>query len=212
MQAAVYNPRRGEYDRRKSAQERDAARRRLLLDTAASVFAERGFTGSSVAMIVERARVSRRAFYAHFDNLQDALQAVAEDARQQVLTSVVSAISVSDDDNPAEQLRAGMIVFLTRLSALGPLARVLNREAYALGPDFANRRTDLMKHYAKLLNEKLQPLHDKGVIKKAPCEITSFMLMSGIYTMAMNYVEEERHDEILELIPHIIELVARAYI
>lgn len=51
--------------------ERQAETRQALLDAAASVFVERGFAGSSVEAVAERAGYTRGAFYSNFASKEE---------------------------------------------------------------------------------------------------------------------------------------------
>jgi AcrR family transcriptional regulator len=51
-------------------QDRAEMTRQQLIDAAASCFAEQGYDGTGVAMICDRAQVSKGAFYHHFDTKQ----------------------------------------------------------------------------------------------------------------------------------------------
>jgi len=55
-----------------SAEERRADQRRRLVRAAIEEFAARGYYHTSVEDIVRKARTSRTAFYAFFDNREDA--------------------------------------------------------------------------------------------------------------------------------------------
>lgn len=66
--------------RRNHLQEEQRARtRRLIVDAALRVFAERGYVGSSIEHILVAAGVSRAAFYSHFDGKLAVVRAIAQD-------------------------------------------------------------------------------------------------------------------------------------
>src|SRR5258708_1879046 len=66
-------PGRGKYDRRKNREERADEQRFVLLEAIGEVIAERGYAGTTVALICERAGMSRRTFYEHFRDLRRAI-------------------------------------------------------------------------------------------------------------------------------------------
>src|SRR6476469_6294008 len=86
-----------------SAEERRADQRRRLVRAAIEEFAARGYHPTSVEDIVRSARTSRTAFYAFFDNREDAmygalqtcLRALLDNMRAEIDHTPVSA-SVSE--------------------------------------------------------------------------------------------------------------------
>ncbi|MBB4661363.1 TetR/AcrR family transcriptional regulator [Conexibacter arvalis] len=77
--------------------------RRLLIDSALALFSDRGFHGTSVQEIVERAHVTKGAFYHHFDSKEDVLALIHErflDAWRASLERIVAELA-----SPADQLR-----------------------------------------------------------------------------------------------------------
>ena len=103
-------PTRGRYDRTLSATDRDRAQRRRILDAAAEVFAARGFAGASVEQIVERAGMSRKTFYAHYQDLTDVLLKLHD--RSASLAYRFVAATVRSESEPVAQIRAGVRTFL----------------------------------------------------------------------------------------------------
>lgn len=66
--------------RRNQLQEEQRAQtRRLIMQAALKVFAERGYVGSSVEHVLVAAGVSRAAFYSHFEGKLGVVCAIAED-------------------------------------------------------------------------------------------------------------------------------------
>lgn len=65
-------------------QERNAETRRRLLSAARELFAEKGYSQTSVADVVKRAHRAHGSFYLHFSNKQAVLQALLEDAMAQL--------------------------------------------------------------------------------------------------------------------------------
>ena len=81
----------------------EATRRERLLNGALELFAERGYTGTSVKAIAERAGVSQGLLYVHFDNKQALLVALFEQGMQDVQTTL-EFDSVSGSGSATEHL------------------------------------------------------------------------------------------------------------
>ncbi|MBW3085849.1 hypothetical protein KEM60_02060 [Austwickia sp. TVS 96-490-7B] len=81
---------------------REATRQRLLT-AAISAFGERGFYGTSVEDICERAGFTRGAFYSNFSNRDDLVLELLQ-IQVQEFTSHIAALTERDDLNPGELL------------------------------------------------------------------------------------------------------------
>jgi AcrR family transcriptional regulator len=81
-----------------------AATRAFLLQTAAEVFAERGYTETTLAELIARSGLTKGAFYFHFSSKEQLALAVIEEKQRQWIDSVVQAISAKP--GAFDQLRA----------------------------------------------------------------------------------------------------------
>jgi AcrR family transcriptional regulator len=67
--------------------------RTALIDTAAELFAAKGYDGVAVDSIVLKAGVSKGAFYHHFDSKDDLLDAVAERMAAEAMKAIELAVT-----------------------------------------------------------------------------------------------------------------------
>ena len=86
------------------------ATRELLVSVARELFAERGYSGTSIEDIIQRAGVARRALYHHFPG-KDALFRAVYDSVQADIASRVVAAAVAGPE-PWAGVRAGLGAFL----------------------------------------------------------------------------------------------------
>ncbi len=77
--------------------------RQLLVDSALELFGKQGFSGTSMQEIVERAGVTKGAFYHHFASKEDILQ-VIHDEFLDAQTADMDRI-LAEFDTPVDQLR-----------------------------------------------------------------------------------------------------------
>jgi AcrR family transcriptional regulator len=95
----------------KRLRERQAeATRQQLIDVARQLFTERGYAGTSVEDIIERAGVARGALYHHFPGKDALFAAVYQVVQAEVATAVVTAALAAD--NPARAVYTGLSAFL----------------------------------------------------------------------------------------------------
>lgn len=167
----------GEAPRLTREQSRARTRRRLL-ESAAAVFAERGFAGASVEEVAERAGFSRGAFYSNFASKDDVFLALLDHHIEAGLRSLQDA---RDQGSPPEALfellRAGTMGRMneprawTLLWAEFWLHVVRNPE---LAPKLAARQRAARAALASLVEAQCQEL---GATLPMPAEeLASLML------------------------------------
>ncbi|HEX6454304.1 MAG TPA: helix-turn-helix domain-containing protein [Trebonia sp.] len=126
-----------------------AAQRRRLLRAVIAAVAESGYHAVTVSGIVRRARVSRAAFYEHFDDRDDCFLTATAEGWQLLTGQVAAAARAIPDDAPAEDtLRAGLRAFLRFLAAEPAFARVFYIDMPSAGPLAAGRVQAAAEQYA----------------------------------------------------------------
>lgn len=95
----------------KSLRARQAeATRQLLVSVARDLFTERGYAGTSVEEIVQRAGVARGALYHHFPGKDVLFRAVYESVQTETASRIVAAALA--EPAPWDGVRAGLSAFL----------------------------------------------------------------------------------------------------
>lgn len=95
------------YDRRVSSvpvTAKGASTRAFLLQTAAEVFAERGYAETTMAELIARSGLTKGAFYFHFSSKEDLALAVIDEKQRQWIAAVHATID--DERSAIDQLRA----------------------------------------------------------------------------------------------------------
>jgi TetR/AcrR family transcriptional regulator len=75
-----------------------AAARARIVDATAEVFAEHGSHGLSVALIIERAGISRPTFYRYFANAEQPLQQILDASDLALVNGLQAALDKADDE------------------------------------------------------------------------------------------------------------------
>src|SRR3954470_665082 len=94
--------------------ERGQASRRHLLEIAARLFTERGYEATSITDVLERAKLSRGAFYHHFQSKEALFEAVLEMVEEHVGMTLREAAAGASD--PVEAIRIGCRAWLDMAS------------------------------------------------------------------------------------------------
>jgi AcrR family transcriptional regulator len=159
---------------RKAAQSEQT--RRLLLDVARDLFAERGYAGTATEEVVQRAGVTRGALYYHFRDKQDLFRAVVEDleaANVQRFAEIVATIT-----DPWEQLRAGLNAYLD--ACMDPaVQRIILQDAPSVFGWMVWREIDERYGFGLLL-AAIRALIAAGYIAQQPAEPLAHLLLGAL--------------------------------
>ncbi len=165
-----------------------AATRQQLIDVARQLFTERGYAGTSVEDIIERAGVARGALYHHFPGKNALFSAVYQEVQAEVAAAVVTAALTADD--PAQAVYIGLSAFLD--ACLEPEFRqivvldsvpVLQRQAWEEGS--TSLSTSSTEHSElDMLNEVLAPLA-AAYLPGLDMEALAHVALGGLYGAAL---------------------------
>jgi len=128
-----------------------ASQRERLLRSVIAAVSERGYQAATVADIVRRARVSRKAFYDHFANKEECFLAATGEGRELMIARVISAsraLPAEADDE--DLLRASVREFLAVLADEPAFARVFYIHMPAAGPRAASRLDAAPRRFAEM--------------------------------------------------------------
>jgi AcrR family transcriptional regulator len=129
---------------------RGVATRAFLLQVAAEVFAERGYTEATMAELIARSGLTKGAFYFHFSSKEQLALAVIGEKQRQWFDSVQAAIGA--EARAIDQFRA-VALALVRLHRHDPSAFSVSRLTHdlALVQDGADHARDHMRVWVGML-------------------------------------------------------------
>ena len=207
-------PGRGKYDRSRSPDERQKEQRRRLLDAAGHVFAEVGWADATVEAIVNRAGMSRRTFYEHFDDLKDCLLILHQKVSKVSFRAVESSVHAQTD--PEAKLTMGITAFLGGIAMFPHMARVMFRVVRSAGPEFEAVHEQMMARFTKLVLEGVEYSFHAGGRGRMPAdgqlELRVFALVSGMEAVAMRYVLKGEESKALEAGPVLVDMVQKTFL
>jgi AcrR family transcriptional regulator len=134
-----------------SAEERRADQRRRLVRAAIDEFATRGYHRTSVEDIVRRARTSRTAFYAFFDNREDAMYGALQTCLRNLLDTVRRKLLHAQPDESI--IEVGVRAYVDALVADPAAARVMLLEGVGTSPEVSALRSRIRRELADLIRD-----------------------------------------------------------
>lgn len=183
-----------------------ANQRERILAAVADVASAASFAEMSVEDIISSAGVSRRTFYEHFKNKQDAFLAAYDEAAKQLLAAVRAAYERTKGF--ADRVRAGLDAFLGLLAADPAFARMCIVEVMAAGPEAVERRNDAMRAFAELIEENARELLDE----EPPSPLTAETAVGGVYDVIYTRIQQGEVDKLPELAPDLVYSVLLPYV
>ena len=161
--------------------EQAEATRRALLAAARELFTARGYAGTPIAEIVQRARVTKGALYHHFRDKQDLFRAVFEQLERELVEQINAA--AAREERAWERVLAGAQAFLD--ACLEPAIQqiVLLDAPSVLGWE-TWRKIDAQYSLGHV-KAALRAAMSEGAIDKQPLDPLAHMLIGALNEAAL---------------------------
>jgi AcrR family transcriptional regulator len=170
-----------------------------------------GWADATVEAIVNRAGMSRRTFYEHFDDLRDCLYKFHRQATRGAFQVVEAAIASADPNQPKYVLELGVRGFLGGIAMYPHVARVIFQVARAAGREFEQTHEEMIGRFVKLVQDGVGRAHQLGQATIPADELRVFTLVSGMEAVGMRYVTQGEESKALEAAPILIDVVTRTF-
>jgi AcrR family transcriptional regulator len=171
--------------------------RERILDAVMQTVAEHGYVAMRIEDVIAVAGVSRRTFYDHFTNKEDAFLAAYDLIYDQLRAAIATAYGSAD--TWASGIRRGLAAFLNLLASEPVLAHLCIVDVLAAGPRALERRTAAMADF----REYLTPGPDvapPGVVTP----LTAETVVGGVYEVIYSRVVQNRTHELPALVPELL--------
>lgn len=141
-----------------------SASRRLILETALRLFAERGYSGTSIRDIAAACGLQGPTIYSHYPSKEHVLAELVRIAHDEHLRRVRAALLDSQPD-PREQMRAWVQAHVRFHTDFPMLAVVANTELHMLSPELGAPTWQVRKQAEQILMDVAQRGIDRGLFK-----------------------------------------------
>jgi len=133
-----------------SPDERQAQRRRQLVEAGLDAFGSRGFHLTGVRDVCAAARLTERYFYESFKNLDALFLAVYDEAVARIREVVTRALA-APTDTPTDLARAALRAMLTAYRDDPRVARILLVEVMAVGAEMGDAPQNVNASFAEMI-------------------------------------------------------------
>ena len=158
--------------------ERSMATRAALIDTARTLFAERGYAAVGTEEIVRAAGVTRGALYHHFDGKLELFAAVYEQVESELVQGIAEAVDTADAA-PLHVLHAGARAFLDACENDAAVQRIALIDAPSvLG--WERWREIGLRYGLGLVRGTIEAAVQAGEIEAQPAEPLAHLLLGAI--------------------------------
>ncbi|MFC6881239.1 MULTISPECIES: TetR/AcrR family transcriptional regulator [Actinomadura] len=161
-----------------------------ILAAVVAAAGEVGFTRMSVETVISRAQVSRRTFYEHFRNKEEAFLAAYDEVMRGLLERTAEAYE--RESGIPDRFRAGLRAFLEGLAEDPAAARMCIVEVLTAGPRATARRDEVLRTFAGLAEVEVRRLAPGYRTPALTAELT----IGGLYAVVYDRVGAGRVAEL----------------
>jgi AcrR family transcriptional regulator len=175
-----------------------------ILDAVADVVSLAGYADMRVEDIIVTAGVSRRTFYDHFTNKEDAFLAAYEAIVAKLLDTVRAAYE--NNSGLIDRVRECLRAFLQFVASEPAFADMCIVEVLAAGPQAVERRNFAMRALAELIREGTKQLPPPQ-----PPALTAETIVGGIYEVVYTRVLQGEAATLPSLLPDLAYSIILPY-
>ncbi|WIX81032.1 TetR/AcrR family transcriptional regulator [Amycolatopsis carbonis] len=165
-----------------AGQTRAAVSEEVVLDTALTLFAERGYHGTALSQIADVLRIRTPSLYNHMRSKEDLLRAIVDRTTAAVLDDFESMTS-EDGDWPTRLARATR-VYAFRHATHRREALVVNRDTDCLGEPHRTRFQDRRRRHEHAFRGIIAGGVDAGVFHVGSPALASFAIREMCVSIA----------------------------
>jgi AcrR family transcriptional regulator len=189
-----------------SAEERRVDQRERLTRAAINEFSRRGYHRTSVEDIVRSARTSRTAFYAFFDNREDAMYGALRAAFDELLCAVRRRLALAE--RGSSLLEAGVTAYVEFLVNDPAAARILLLESIGTSSEVNEYRCNVRRDVSKVVRD-IWAEFDPAAAASPYASAVAVGVFGFLLESMLHLVETGRLDEAPAHVPALVSAVER---
>lgn len=171
---------------KKPRAERVQENRRALMKAAADIIGERGYEGTSIARITERAGLAHGTFYRYFESRQDLFDQLLPETGDELIEFLRARASGASDLMDLEE--RGLRGFFDFVVENPGFYRLLNEAEIAAPSAFAHHIDKLATHYVAAL-ERSRTRGELPDFEPRELEVLAFILMAARFYIYLRFAK-----------------------
>ncbi len=156
------------------------ARRAEVLNAALTVFAKKGYHGTSISDIIEAAGIARGTFYLYFKNKRAIFEELLSTFLAQIGGAVHRVQVAEDAPEPVLQIRENVTRVMDLLLTHADFTRLLLRQAMGQDPDFDQYLSAFYDRILDLIQGALELGFELGLVRACNTRIVASCLLGSI--------------------------------
>jgi AcrR family transcriptional regulator len=186
------------YQKSAVTENRKFEKQKLIFDTAAKVFSEKGYNAASIKDITTEAGISVGTFYLYFKNKEDLIEQLYDEMAR-ILASAEDYAINKQECSVAEKFSKAIASCLWAYQKYRKLARILMIEAVGLNPRFEQKRAEISRRLCEQMEELFKMLMEKELISIPDARVAA-LAYEGSFNV-VNYALQQ-NDEQTDLTKH----------
>lgn len=164
-------------------------RRNQILECAKKLFSEKGYHATTVADIIEAAKIARGTFYLYFESKRGIFEALLEHLFE-VLRSKLKRIDVSEGTlaSVVEQIHTNVDGIIGVFMSQREMTKILLSEAVGLDAGFDRKLFDFYNRVNQLLRQSLERGTAMGILRPIDERVVSSSILGSIKEVMYHYV------------------------
>jgi AcrR family transcriptional regulator len=185
---------------------RQSVQRTRLLEAAAGVFARAGYADASAEAIAREAGMSKATFYEHFDNKEECILALFDQAASETLEAMAKAVSAAGHDS-RKRMEAGAKAFLEMLAEHPNESQTLLVEIIGAGDPGADRRDNVLATFAQAIDAENANAARKGSMRRFASPDDAYAIVGAVVELASRQLRRGVPADVRELEPLVERLI-----
>ena len=157
-----------------------------ILDAAARVIAQRGYSSAGVQEIVKLSGTSKGSFYFHFPSKEKMVLALVESMSDKLLKKIQSSISTKKD--PVERLSRSIEALIEIFSKQRKIGQVFMLNIMGHGKSTDKLFFPIRKKFADVIRNELDNAVELGVIKSQDTSLLAHMWIGALHEIILRWL------------------------
>jgi AcrR family transcriptional regulator len=166
---------------------------------------EKGYARVTVADVIRRARVSRKTFYALFDDREECIREALEQAFAEGRAIALEA--QARESSWCDRIRAALAELLALMDARPELANLYLVEVFVVGDSVTRLRRDVLAELARAIDCG-RTVHGS----RQPPQLTAEGVVGGVLAVLQKRVVEESEEPLVNVLGQLMSMIVLPYL
>jgi AcrR family transcriptional regulator len=189
----------------RSAEERQAERRRRFLDAGLQLFGDSpGFRGTTIAALSEAAGLSTRQFYEEFRTLEDVLAALHLQVNDWAEEAALAGLATAEGRPVAERVTAAFRAYAANVTGDPRRSRITFTEIIGVSPRLERQRLERRSRWVDFLCAEAAAAADRGEAAQRDYRLAATAFIGSVngllHDWQAGYVDADLDEVVDELV------------